>query len=145
MTMDGPPDLGPAAGAWPGAASLAERLNSMEQRLEEIQALLWALLPLAARSPVHLDVERLEVERLDFRVENIGVEELSGEMNIGLTSMFKVGQGATAPIQPDQEPPLPPPAPALPQPEQLREPEPLTEQRLWPPTHSNEEQTSGGE
>jgi hypothetical protein len=98
------------------------RLAAIDQTLREFQKVAWSLLALASRSPMH--VERLEVERLEFKLDSIDVGELSGELNIGLTNRFNLGDGgqpeaAPAPgeaIAPSTAPPpirtLWPPSPA---------------------------------
>jgi|GEM_PF-3141663 len=43
-----------------------------------------------ARPPVHLQVERLDVQTLAFHLGDIDVEELQGELNIGITHSLRL-------------------------------------------------------
>lgn len=78
----------------PALTQVAARLAAIEQTLQDFQTLAMSLLTLAARAPLHVD--HLEVERLEFKVDSVDVGELSGELNIGLTSRFNLGQNGTA-------------------------------------------------
>lgn len=123
-------------------SEVQSRLAAIEQTLQEFQQLAWALLVLASRSPVYLDVDHMDVERLDFHVGQVDVGELSGEMNIGLTSILKPspagpqGGGARPPTHPPQPqdgqgrtPPRAHPGPPM-----EEAPESLPTAPIWPPS-----------
>lgn len=79
---------GPADRGWPRTAGdLPGQLDRAIRALERIAAALEAL---AAREPVCLQVERLEVETLAFHLGDIDVEELQGQLSIGITQSLNL-------------------------------------------------------
>lgn len=70
---------------------LAKQVLEMRQAIEQLQVAMQSMYRAGHRAPVHMEVEHLEVERLEFNIDSIDVDELGGELNIGLTSMFKPG------------------------------------------------------
>lgn len=70
----------------PGAPELIAQLREAVQALN---AAVSALREVALRPPVELHVERLEVETIEFRLGDIDVEELQGELNIGITQSLR--------------------------------------------------------
>jgi len=63
-----------------------ERLAAqLDRTLQALSRLVLVLEELAARPPVHLHAERLEVQTLAFHLGDIDVEQLEGQLNIGIT------------------------------------------------------------
>ncbi|WP_374713414.1 hypothetical protein [Symbiobacterium terraclitae] len=93
---------GPGRPAEPGRSSDARLPGEivppqMRELLAQVAAAVRALNRLAtaleeslARPPVHLQVERLEVQTLAFHLGDIDVEELQGELNIGITHSVRL-------------------------------------------------------
>lgn len=89
----------------PGVAELLEQLSEAVRTLGALAAVIRAV---ALRPPVELHVERLEVENLEFRLGDIDVEELQGELNIGITQSLR----QAPPANPTGERPPAPRAPS---------------------------------
>lgn len=69
---------------------LAEQLQEMRLAMEQLAGVTRLLANAVRRAPVHLDVEHLQIERVEFNLDGIEVGELGGELNIGITAMQKV-------------------------------------------------------
>lgn len=111
---------------------LQSRLEAVSRQLGQLQLAVLALLELARRPSVTLQVEHLDVDRLEFHIDSIDVNELSGQLNIGMTAMNRgPGQGGQGPGAqgPGQGPPGPPGAPR---------------QIIWPPPQSKEGSPADG-
>lgn len=76
-----------APGGPPGLDAILNELRLAVQALNELAA---ALRDAALSPPVQMQVERLEVETLEFHLGDIDVEQLEGELNIGITHSLKV-------------------------------------------------------
>jgi hypothetical protein len=85
---------------------------------------------LISRPPVRMTVQHMDVAHLAFNVAGIDVEELSGQLNLGLTHLFQVDAGAREQPGPGTEAGAPgagtAPAPA-------GEAPPVDTRQLWPP------------
>lgn len=80
-----------------------ELLGQVAQAVRALNRLVAALEETLARPPVHLQVERLEVQTLAFHLGDIDVEELQGELNIGITHSLRLeppGRGSAEPQGP---------------------------------------------
>lgn len=96
-------------GKLPALDELAAQLGRTVQVLAR---LVRALEEMAARPPVHLQVERLEVQTLAFHLGDIDVEQLEGQLNIGITHSLTLGPGPSpgapeAPRPPEVDPARP--------------------------------------
>lgn len=68
---------------------LAEQMQEIRRAMEQLAGVTRLLAEAMRRAPVHLDVEHLQIERVEFNVDGIDVGELGGELNIGITAMQK--------------------------------------------------------
>ncbi|MGE5673570.1 MAG: hypothetical protein ACM3XM_06735 [Mycobacterium leprae] len=104
-----PSDRAAPAGS-PGLLEIGLLLAQFQQAVSALTELMAALRTLPQRSPVHMDIASMAVERLDFHLPAIDVESLSGELNVGIT--HKVEQ-PRSPEPARAEPPAAPTAPAM--------------------------------
>lgn len=74
-------------GGPPGLEAILAELRLAVQALNQVVA---ALRDATLNPPVQMQVERLEVETLEFHLGDIDVEQLQGELNIGITHSLKV-------------------------------------------------------
>ncbi|MFZ5825306.1 MAG: hypothetical protein ACOY94_13405 [Bacillota bacterium] len=98
--------------------ALIALMQELRQALGALTSLLRRLEQQAQRPPVQLDVAHLEVERLEFHLDSIDIDDLQGELHLGICQQVKL------------EGPVPleggAPSPAEPQPA-------LSEVAIWPP------------
>jgi hypothetical protein len=73
-----------------GESSPPNLLAQFHQAVHALNELVSALRDVAKRPPVHMQVEKLELDTLEFHLGDIDVQELRGEMNIGITHSLKV-------------------------------------------------------
>lgn len=71
-------------------AHAEELLRQLSEAVAALNALVTSLRDAAGRPPVTMQVERLEVESLEFHMGDIDVQELQGQLNIGITQSLKV-------------------------------------------------------
>lgn len=76
-----------------GGHDVQAQLERMALMMGQLQLAVLALIDLAGRPAVHLQVEHLEVDRLAFEIGSIDIDQLNGEMNIGLTAIARAGGG----------------------------------------------------
>jgi hypothetical protein len=77
---------------------IPQQVETIARQVEEIWQVLARLQEefartsqeLASRLPLHLDIDT--VEHLEFHFDSIDINDLGGELNIGLTSMLKTGE-----------------------------------------------------
>lgn len=128
-----------SSGGPPGAEALLNELRLAVQALNELVA---ALRETAQSPPVQMQVERLEVQTLQFRLGDIDVGELQGEMNIGITHSLKVESPSAQPKPAPDTRPGGPKLPTLPKSVITRwleqggppqAPKPLERKTIWPP------------
>lgn len=108
----------------PDLQSLARRVAELQATLDQIQEAMQRSSQIMRHPPVHLNMERLEVQQLVFHFDTIHVDDLGGELNIGFTQMFKPGQGGQSAARDDRAPdadsdsavPVPPTPPMPPMP-----------------------------
>lgn len=120
-------------GGPPGLDAILHELRLAVRALNELAA---ALRDAVLHPPVQLQVERLEVETLEFHLGDIDVEQLQGELNIGITHSLRVnGPGPEDPRRsPGQEHKMKPGGPRPPTvPEEGVTEEPVERIPLWPP------------
>lgn len=115
----------------------AAQIEQVRQAVLQLQRIVGYL---AARPPVHMSVAHMAVEHLAFNVAGIDVEELSGQLNLGMTHLLQVArpaEGSTA--EPPKEPVATAPTATCPEPpgEQPEEP---SASPLWPPESGEDEQ-----
>lgn len=82
-----------------GSHDVQAQLERMALMIGQLQLAVLALIDLAGRPAVQLQVEHLAVDRLAFEIGSIDVDQLSGEMNIGLTTIARAGSGVQGQIQ----------------------------------------------
>lgn len=93
----------------PGRSPAVEQLAAQLDRvIQALGRLVLVLEELTARPPVHLQVERLGVQTLAFHLGDIDVEQLEGQLNIGITHSLTLESG---PSPGEDEPVRPPGAP----------------------------------
>lgn len=73
-----------------GPPSVEALLNELRLAVQALNELVTVLREVSLNPPVQMQVERLEVETLEFHLGDIDVQELQGEMNIGITHSLKV-------------------------------------------------------
>ncbi len=91
-----------------GLADEVQEIRSALQQLSEVTRLLSEAI---RRAPIHMDVQHLQIERVEFHLDGIDVQELGGQLNIGITAMHKgqpVEAGAAVTSPPAQHPIWPP-------------------------------------
>lgn len=74
---------------------LARQLDDLRRALEQLHAAAAAVQEGLSRRPPPVTVERLVIEHLEFNVGGIGIQHLSGELNLGLTTRFQPGERQT--------------------------------------------------
>lgn len=71
---------------------LAQQLHDLRRALEQLHAAVAAMQEGLGRRPPPVTVEHLVIEHLEFNLGGIGVQHLSGELNLGLTTRFQLGE-----------------------------------------------------
>lgn len=82
-------------------------LASVRQAVDELRQVVDTLQRTLSQTPVQVTVEHLQVEHLEFRIDSIDVDDLSGELNIGLTNSLKAGSPRQEQAQMTEPPPPP--------------------------------------
>jgi len=100
-----------SSGGPPGLDALLNELRLAVQALNELAA---ALRKASLNPPVQMQVEHLEVQTLQFHLGDIDVQELQGEMNIGITHSLKVESPKSQPEPAHKMKPGEPKMPTLP-------------------------------
>lgn len=68
---------------------LVQQVHELGKVVAQLTELTRNLARAVSHAPVHLEVEHLQIERVEFNLEGIDVEELGGELNIGITVIHK--------------------------------------------------------
>lgn len=86
----------------PAAGEPGGHQRDLRWCVNELQRLIYEL---NGRLPIYVQVEKVEVQHLEFRFDAIEVDELSGQLNVGLNHVARLttGQpGAEAEPEPEQ-------------------------------------------
>lgn len=102
-----PPALPPMGGGQPEPSlpDLADRLQAVQEALAGLQGALQSLEQRIQSAPPKLQAERLVVRRLEFNFDQIKINHLSGEFNLGVTNKLQVGGGSAPPTRLPAQPP----------------------------------------
>ncbi|MEW8978176.1 MAG: hypothetical protein AB2385_07200 [Symbiobacterium sp.] len=74
----------------PGLPNVPELLRQLDEAVRTLDRLAAALEAMVARPPVQMQVEHLDVGTLAFHLGDIDVQELAGELNIGITHSLRL-------------------------------------------------------
>lgn len=125
-----------------GPPDLDALLNELRLAVHALNELAASLREASLNPPVQMQVERLEVETLQFHLGDIDVQELQGEMNIGITHSLRVDSPKAEPEPAHKMSPGGPKRPTLPKSVVTRwleqggasqAPKPLEQVIIWPP------------
>ncbi|MFZ5622752.1 MAG: hypothetical protein ACOY5W_17175 [Pseudomonadota bacterium] len=77
--------------------ALIALMLEMREAMVALTSLLRTLEQQVQRPPVQMDVSHLEVERLEFHLDSIDVQDLQGELHLGISQQVRLENAAPAP------------------------------------------------